>query len=180
MASTPSAAGQRLRRQGRNSAHFDFGGFDFGGGGGANFRDLFSQFFRGRWDEAGGAEAESGSDLEYQVEISFWEAVRGAVKKLTITRLDVCSACGGSGAVGAAQACDVCNGTGQVSQTSGKMRFNLACARCGGTGRVRTLCRTCRGEGRVRRAETIDVRIPAGVQTGSRVRVPGRRQRRNP
>ena len=53
------------------------------------------------------------------------------------------------------------------------MRFNLACPRCGGTGQVRSICRTCGGEGRVRRAETIDVRIPAGVQTGSRVRVPG-------
>ncbi len=53
------------------------------------------------------------------------------------------------------------------------MRFNVACSRCGGTGRVRPICRTCGGEGRVRRAETIDVRIPAGVQSGSRVRVPG-------
>jgi molecular chaperone DnaJ len=53
------------------------------------------------------------------------------------------------------------------------MRFNLTCPRCGGSGRLRTICRACGGEGRVRRAETIDVRIPAGVQTGSRVRVPG-------
>ena len=54
------------------------------------------------------------------------------------------------------------------------MRFNVTCSRCGGTGRVRTLCRVCGGDGRVRRAETIDVRIPAGVASGSRVRVPGR------
>jgi molecular chaperone DnaJ len=53
------------------------------------------------------------------------------------------------------------------------MRFNVTCSRCGGTGKVRPICRVCGGEGRVRRAETIDVRIPAGVQTGSRVRVPG-------
>ena len=53
------------------------------------------------------------------------------------------------------------------------MKFNLTCSRCGGSGRVRTLCRLCGGDGRVRRADTIDVRIPAGVQTGSRVRVPG-------
>jgi molecular chaperone DnaJ len=154
--------------------HFDFGGFDFGGSGGTNFRDLFSQFFRGG---GGVAEAdrdtEPGSDLEYQIEISFWEAVRGTVKSLTITRLETCATCGGSGSVGTPQVCDVCGGSGQVTQTSGKMRFNLACTRCGGTGRIRAVCPTCKGEGRVRRADTIEVRIPAGVQTGSRVRVAG-------
>jgi len=151
---------------------FDFGGFDFGGSGGTNFRDLFSQFFRG----GGGAaamEAEPGSDLEYQIEISFWEAMRGAVKTLTIAHLEACGECKGSGAVGSPKTCDACGGTGQVAQTQGRMRFNLACTRCGGTGRLRTACPTCRGEGRVRRTETIDVRIPAGVQTGSRVRVAG-------
>lgn len=153
--------------------HFDFGGFDFGGAAGTSFRDIFSQIFRG-----GGAEArpgpEPGSDLEYQIEIDFWEAVRGAVKKLTIARLDTCTDCHGTGAVGQQQVCTACGGTGQVTQTSGRMRFNLTCTRCGGTGRVRTICRLCGGEGRVRRADTIDIRIPAGVQTGSRVRVPGR------
>jgi len=155
--------------------HFDFGGFDFGGGGAASFSDLFSQFFRGARSEPMGTAPESGSDLEYQIEISFWEAVRGTVKKLSITRLDVCAACRGSGSVGGAeQVCRSCNGSGHITQTSGRMRFNITCSRCGGSGRLRTICRTCGGEGRVRRAETIDVRIPAGVQPGSRVRVPGR------
>jgi molecular chaperone DnaJ len=152
---------------------FDFGGFDFGGTGGTNFRDLFSQLFRGGAGEARASGAEPGSDLEYQIHISFWEAVRGAVKKLTITRLEACSACSGSGAVGSPQACEACHGSGQVSQATGKMRFNIACPRCSGAGRVRTMCRACGGEGRVRQAETIDVRIPAGMQSGSRVRVPG-------
>lgn len=164
-----------------NDVHFDFNGFDFGGGGGAggaagpSFRDLFSQFFRG-----GGAaaeaptQAEPGSNLEYQIEISFWEAVRGTVKKLTISRLDTCNECHGTGAVGQPQTCSACGGSGQVTQTSGKMRFNLTCSRCGGTGRTRNICRVCGGEGRVRRADTIEIRIPAGVHTGSRVRVPGR------
>jgi molecular chaperone DnaJ len=156
-----------------NGAHFDFGGFDFGGSGGANFRDLFSQFFRGGGAETAESMSEAGSDLEYQVEISFWESVRGGVKKLTITRLDTCENCRGTGSIGTPQVCTVCGGTGQVSQTSGRMRFNLPCSRCGGTGRVGTICRVCGGEGRVRRSETIDVRIPAGVQSGSRVRVPG-------
>jgi molecular chaperone DnaJ len=152
--------------------HFDFGGFDFGGSSGTNFRDLFGQFFRGGGGAAA-AEAEPGSDLEYGIEIDFWEAVRGTVKKVTISRLETCETCGGSGAVGQPQTCEVCGGTGQVSQVSGRMRFNVTCSRCGGTGKVRPICRVCGGEGRVRRAETIDVRIPAGVQTGSRVRVPG-------
>ncbi len=123
--------------------------------------------------EAPEQESEPGSDLEYQVDITFWEAVRGTVKKLTITRLEACDNCHGTGSVGAPQVCPVCGGTGQVAQTSGRMRFNLPCSRCGGTGRVGTICPVCGGEGRVRRSETIDVRIPAGVQSGSRVRVPG-------
>lgn len=152
--------------------HFDFGGFDFGGSGGTNFRDLFSQFFRGGGGEAA-RETEPGSDLEYQIGIGFWEAMHGTVKNLTITRLDACGECKGSGSIGSPRACEACGGTGQVMQTQGRMRFNLTCTRCGGTGRIRTVCQTCRGEGRVRRSETIDVRIPAGVQTGSRVRVAG-------
>jgi len=158
--------------QEQQGTHFDFGGFDFGGTSGTNFRDLFGQFFRGGAGPAA-AEAEPGSDLEYGIEIDFWEAVRGTVKKVTISRLETCETCGGSGAVGQSQTCEVCGGTGQVSQVSGRMRFNVTCSRCGGTGKVRPICRVCGGEGRVRRAETIDVRIPAGVQTGSRVRVPG-------
>ena len=158
---------------GPGEVHFDFGGFDFGGVGGTSFRDLFSQFFRGVGAEATPTQPQPGSDLEYQVQIGFWDAVRGAVKKLTITRLDACGECRGTGAVGAQQVCATCGGSGQVTQTSGRMRFNITCSRCGGTGHIRTICRACRGDGRVSRAEMLDVRIPAGVQTGSRVRVPG-------
>jgi len=153
--------------------HFDFGGFDFGGAGGTSLRDLFSQFFRGASAQATPTQPESGSDLEYQIEISFSEAVRGTVKKLTIMRLDTCAQCRGSGSLGGEQVCTACGGTGHTTQTSGRMRFNLTCPRCGGSGRLRTVCRACDGEGRVRRTEAIDVRIPAGVQTGSRVRVAG-------
>jgi molecular chaperone DnaJ len=167
-----TAAPPEQQQPGQN-VNFDFGGFDFGGGTGTNFRDLFSQFFRGGAG-AGVAtqEEEPGSDLEYGIEIDFWEAVRGTVKKVTISRLDTCETCRGTGVVGSPQTCDVCKGTGQVTQVSGRMRFNVPCSRCGGTGQIRAICRVCGGEGRVRRAETIDVRIPAGVQSGSRVRVP--------
>ncbi len=173
----PGGAGSRGEE---SDVNFDFGGFDFGGGsgaagGGSSFRDLFSQFFSGGRGSAGmEPEHEPGGDLEYQLEIDFWDAVRGAVKKLSITRLDTCETCHGTGAVGSPQTCTACGGTGTIQQAAGKMRFNVPCTRCGGTGKLRTLCKTCGGEGRVRRSETIDVRIPAGVSNGGRVRVPGK------
>jgi molecular chaperone DnaJ len=166
-------------QQDGEGVNFDFGGFDFGGGSGAqggnaSFRDLFSQFFRGGRGGAEEREHEPGGDLEYQIEIDFWDAVRGAVKKLTITRLDTCETCHGTGAIGSPQTCPTCHGSGTIQQAAGKMKFNVPCTRCGGTGKIRKVCPTCSGEGRLRRTETIDVRIPAGVASGSRVRVPGK------
>jgi len=162
-----------------DAVNFDFGGFDFAGGSGAqggqsSFRDLFSQFFRGGRGGSEGPEQEPGGDLEYQIEIDFWDAVRGAVKKLTITRLDACDTCHGTGAIGSAQTCPTCHGSGTIQQAAGKMKFNVPCTRCGGTGIIRKVCPTCSGEGRLRKTESIDVRIPAGVASGSRVRVPGK------
>ncbi|HYW99105.1 MAG TPA: molecular chaperone DnaJ, partial [Candidatus Elarobacter sp.] len=176
----PGGPGGAGGHGGEQDVNFDFDGFDFGGGsgaagGGASFRDLFSQFFSGgRGGAAMEPEHEPGGDLEYQIEIDFWDAVRGAVKKLSITRLDTCETCHGTGAVGTPQTCTVCGGTGTIRQTAGKMKFNVPCTGCGGTGKLRTVCKTCGGEGRVRRSETIDVRIPAGVANGGRVRVPGK------
>src|SRR5215472_11811890 len=132
---------------GAQDINFDFGGFDFGGPqtgttGGASFRDLFSQFFRGG---RGGAELEpereAGGDLEYQIEVDFWDAVRGSVMKLSVTRLDTCETCHGTGAIGSPQTCPVCHGSGTVQQTAGKMKFNVPCTRCGGTGKLRTVAR---------------------------------------
>ena len=156
--------------------HADFGGFDFGGAGGASFRDIFSQFMRGVGAERQATQPQRGSDLEYQVDITFGEAVRGVVKKFSFARLDTCSDCRGSGAVGSgsAQPCPACGGHGQISKGVGSMRFNVPCSRCNGSGRLRNICRACGGEGRLRRADILEVRLPAGVQTGSRVRVPGR------
>jgi molecular chaperone DnaJ len=168
---SPGAAG--------NDVNFNFEGFDFGGGsgagaGGGSFRDLFSSFFGGRGGTSVEEEAETGADLEYRLEIDFGDAVRGAVKKIQITRLDSCQTCHGTGAVGSPQVCPTCNGSGTIQQAAGKMKFNVPCNRCGGTGKLRTACKTCGGEGRVRHSETIDVRIPAGVANGGRVRVPGK------
>jgi molecular chaperone DnaJ len=166
----PGAAGADAGER----VHVDFGGFDFGGAGGASFRDFFSQFFRGFGEEQAGPQPEAGTDLEYHIDVTFGEAVRGTVKRITITRLDTCSACHGSGSVGAPQVCTACNGTGQATRAAGRMSFNLTCPRCGGSGRLRNACRTCGGDGRVRVNDTIEVRLPAGVQTGSRTRVAGR------
>ena len=176
----PGGPGAAPSQGGKQDVNFDFDGFDFGGGsgaagGGSSFRDLFSQFFTGgRGASAMEPEHEPGSDLEYQIEIGFWDAVRGAVTKLSVTRLDTCETCQGTGAVGTPQTCTVCGGTGTIRQSAGKMKFNVPCTRCGGTGKLRTVCKTCGGEGRVRRTETIEVRIPAGVANGGRVRVPGK------
>jgi molecular chaperone DnaJ len=164
--------------------HVDFDGFDFGGGGpgaggqggGTSFRDLFSQFFRGQGAAAQREEeSEAGTDLEFHIDITFAEAMRGTVKKLSITRLDVCNVCHGEGVQpGDEKVCPTCGGSGQVTQVSGKMRFQVPCSRCGGTGRLQTICKNCGGEGRVPRVENLDVRIPPGAHTGSRVRVAGR------
>jgi molecular chaperone DnaJ len=101
--------------------------------------------------------------------------MRGTVKKLSFTRLDVCNVCHGTGAApGDDKVCPTCGGSGHVTQVSGKMRFQVTCSQCGGSGRLRNMCRNCGGEGRVQRVETLDVRIPPGAHTGSRVRVAGR------
>jgi len=159
---------------------FDFGGFDFsdfsGGGRGTSFRDIFSDFFS-RF--TGGpaerpAEPMRGADLEYEVEIGFWDSIRGTVRRLAISRLDACTACKGTGAAGGPATCTACGGRGTLTQQTGRMRFNLTCTRCQGSGRTRTLCRHCRGEGKLARPESLEVRIPAGVSDGSRVRVAGR------
>jgi molecular chaperone DnaJ len=172
----------------------DFSGFDFsdafsgggaaGGAGrrtdaaGGGFRDVFSQFFGGR----GGAhqaqpEPEKGGDLEYVMDIDFWQAIKGTQVRLNITRYDVCGTCHGSGSgmSGAGEgACAQCKGTGHVAQMAGAMKFNLTCPRCGGSGKLRNACPECGGEGRVTRTETVETRIPPGARNGSRLRVPGK------
>jgi molecular chaperone DnaJ len=168
----------------------DFSGFDFsdafsgaaGGGGrrtdaaGGGFRDVFSQFFGGRGGaQQAPAEPEKGGDLEYVMDIDFWQAIKGTQVRLNITRYDLCGTCHGSGAGMAGEAsCPQCKGTGNVSQMAGAMKFNLTCPRCGGTGRLRNACPECGGEGRVTRTETVETRIPPGARNGSRLRVPGK------
>ncbi|MGC8760098.1 MAG: molecular chaperone DnaJ [Bryobacteraceae bacterium] len=158
---------------------FGFGGFDFEsfggqGGFGSSFSDLFSQFFGSR-REAKRRAPEKGTDLEYSLNIDFWQAIKGTQVRLNISRLDTCQACRGTGESGpAATVCTQCNGTGNVTQMVGAMRFSLTCPRCGGTGRAARPCPACGGDGRVPVNETVDVRIPPGASTGSRLRVAGK------
>jgi molecular chaperone DnaJ len=184
----------------RGGPNMDFGGFDFSemfrdaqaeternkrgtsagtsaGGGDGAFKDIFKQFFRG--DSAGGhqpeAQPEKGADLEYGLNISFWEAIRGTQTKIEITRYEQCAVCHGTGGSDAGSvACPQCAGTGNVSQMAGNMKFNLTCPRCNGKGRIKNACPACHGDGRISHKEFVEVRIPAGAKHGSRLRVPGK------
>jgi molecular chaperone DnaJ len=165
---------------------FDFSGFDFGDmfegargqrttGGGGGFRDIFSGIFGGgRGGAAAGHGPEPGSDLEYQVNVPFWTAIRGGVMRLNITRQDTCVNCHGSGHIEAPGVCPQCKGKGMIEQTGGRMKFNVPCPRCGGTGKNVSVCPVCHGEGVIGRTEPLEVRIKAGTRDGQRIRLAGK------
>jgi molecular chaperone DnaJ len=170
---------------GRKGAGFDFSGFDFSGfeggdtgkqsGFGSSFRDIFSQIFSRDSGPAEEDEALRGSDIEHHLHLGFWEAIRGTQLRLTLPRTETCPTCHGTGAGSSpAVACKFCNGTGKTNRQVGAMKFSGPCPQCGGTGRQHSICSACRGEGVLHKPETFDVRIPPGVDTGSRVRVPGK------
>jgi molecular chaperone DnaJ len=161
----------------------DFNGFDFSDqfAGGrrtdtGGFRDIFSQFFGGKGSPQQAQPApEKGGDLEYVMDIDFWQAIRGTQAKLNINRYEVCGTCHGSGSSGGGEvACPQCHGSGNVTQMAGAMKFSLTCPRCSGSGKLRNACPTCGGEGRVTRTESVEVRIPPGARSSSRLRVPGK------
>jgi molecular chaperone DnaJ len=164
----------------------DFGGFDFsdmfenagrggrGAAGSGSFRDIFSGIFGGGRGTAAEEGPEPGADLEYQVNVPFWTAIRGGVMRLNISRQDVCSNCHGQGFLEQPGKCPQCNGTGQVTQTGGRMKFNVQCPRCHGTGKNISTCPTCHGEGTVERTEPLEVRIKPGTRDGQRIRIPGK------
>jgi molecular chaperone DnaJ len=164
---------------------FDFGGFDFSdmfegararkpsSSGSGGFKDIFSGIFGGR-----GAPAQEGpdpgSDLEYQVNVPFWTAIRGGVMRLDITRRDICGNCHGKGYIESPGKCPECGGAGQTTQTGGRMKFNVPCPRCHGTGKNISSCAACHGEGTVERTEPLEVRIKAGTRDGQRIRLSGK------
>ncbi len=172
---------------GAQGVPFDFGGFDFsdfasgagssGGRSSGGFRDIFSNIFGGR---GGGDEMEfntgpqPGTDLEYKVNVGFWQAIRGAELRLNVSRRDMCSNCSGRGYLESTATCPECGGKGQITQTSGRMKFNVTCPRCGGSGHDRTECNVCKGEGVVTRTEPITIRIKPGTRDGQRIRLAGK------
>jgi molecular chaperone DnaJ len=161
---------------------FDFSGFDFNdfaeGAGAAGrksggFRDIFSGIFGGGRDQSA-HRPEPGEDLEYQVNVGFWQAIKGAEMQLTIPHREVCVNCHGQGFIEGPGQCPECHGKGQITQKSGSMKFNVVCPRCGGSGKNRSVCPVCHGEGRVERSETLKVRIKPGTRDGQRIRLSGR------
>ncbi|MBN1940345.1 MAG: molecular chaperone DnaJ [Candidatus Aminicenantes bacterium] len=155
-----------------------FEGFDFSDFGSGSFRDLFQNIFGGA--AARGAAASPGprrgEDLLYSMKIGFEDAVRGLQTRIQVTRLAACPACAGSGSkAGSSKTCPSCRGTGKASHQRGYMKFSGACPVCGGRGTVKSGdCHECRGQGLAQKTETITVRIPPGVDNGSRVRLAGK------
>ena len=183
----PGTASQGPGASGRQEVPFDFEGFDFSdyaggrsgessgpqpGAGWGGMRDIFSGMFsQGRRSRPG---PEPGSDLEYQVSVDFWTAVRGGTIRLQVTRQETCGTCKGKGTVGSPITCPECHGSGQVQQMGGRMKFNVQCPRCGGTSKIENACPTCHGEGTLPQPDPVEVRIKPGTRDGQRIRLPGK------
>jgi molecular chaperone DnaJ len=120
--------------------------------------------------------AQRGADLRYDLEMTLEEASEGMTAQLRVPRLEACESCKGSGAAPGTQpeTCPGCAGTGQVRYQQGFFSVARTCGQCRGAGRIiRTPCETCKGAGRIEREKQIEVKIPAGVETGSRLRLAG-------
>ncbi|MGE5415218.1 MAG: molecular chaperone DnaJ [Acidobacteriota bacterium] len=153
---------------------FDFD-FDIGGVG-----DLFDMFFGGGGGRRRRNGPQRGADREVQIEIEFEDAAFGAEKDIQIPRIEECETCSGSGAEpgSSPKTCTTCNGQGQVrsvqSTPFGRFETVKACARCNGSGKmIEKPCKTCGGAGRVRKNRRVTVRVPAGVDNGSKLRMQG-------
>ncbi len=154
------------------------GGFEgFGAGGfGDIFEDIFEDFFGGAGGPRRRTRAERGSDLRYNLEISFEEAAFGMETKVKIPRTETCTVCNGSGAQPASKiaVCPTCKGTGQVRFQQGFFTLARTCTQCNGEGKIITNpCETCHGRKRVQKDRVISLKIPPGVETGTRLRLNG-------
>lgn len=156
------------------------GGFGGGGFGGAGFSDIFEDMFgdfMGRGGGGGGRTgANRGSDMQYTLEISLEDAYKGKETTIKIPTNETCEGCKGSGAAegSKAETCSSCGGAGRVRMQQGFFTVERTCPSCGGGGQViKDPCKSCSGSGRVRREKTLKFRIPAGVDTGRRIRLVG-------
>jgi molecular chaperone DnaJ len=156
------------------------GGGGFGGGaGGADFGDIFGDVFGdifGGGGRRGQSRAQRGSDLRYNLELSLEEAVRGKSVDIKVPTMVGCDSCDGSGAKKgtSAKSCPTCHGAGQVTMRQGFFAVQQTCPTCNGRGKIiPEPCTKCHGEGRIEKTKTLSVKIPAGVDTGDRIRLTG-------
>jgi molecular chaperone DnaJ len=176
---------------GGGAGGFDFSGFSWdaaqggspgGSGGSSSFRDIFSDLFGSggrapREPEPPRPLPKKGRDIEMPLALSFEESFTGLMTNITVNRSEQCSRCQGAGDTGGpVVVCPTCKGTGQVMKSGGRLQFSQACPDCEGTGRRRQPCSQCNGKGVTPKTEQVKIRIPAGVDTGSRVRIPKKGQ----
>ncbi|MDF3126870.1 molecular chaperone DnaJ [Rheinheimera sp. 1928-s] len=150
-----------------------------GGGGGADFNDIFGDVFGdifGGGRRGGQSRAQRGSDLRYNLELNLEDAVRGKSVEIKVPTWVSCDVCDGSGAKKGTQAksCPTCHGAGQVTMRQGFFAVQQTCPTCSGRGKIiPDPCTKCHGDGRVEKTKTLSVKIPAGVDTGDRIRLAG-------
>ncbi len=164
-----------------NTAGADFSGFGgFNGTGGFDFSEIFDMFGRSGAYGSGAPRPEGptrGEDIQYSMKLRFQDAVNGVTTKIRINRSKPCTACGGKGKIPVASptVCPRCNGTGKETLGGGLLHVQRPCPLCGGSGQIREAqCNVCGGSGRKPVTETINVRIPAGVDNGSKIRIAGK------
>jgi molecular chaperone DnaJ len=155
-----------------------FEGFPFGASGNINdiFGDLFGEMFGGGAGRQRQRQRTRGSDLRYHLEIGFEEAAFGTVARITIPRPKVCASCRGSGAKAGTgpRTCPTCNGAGEIRLTQGFFSIARTCHHCQGSGRVVVdKCPACSGQGALREDATVEVKVPPGVDTGTRLKLSG-------
>ncbi|MFZ4588190.1 MAG: molecular chaperone DnaJ [Terrimicrobiaceae bacterium] len=144
----------------------------FSGGGGG----IFEQFFGGGGGGSDPSGRQRGSDLRYDLQVTLEEAARGCEKEIEIRKLDPCEPCGGTGAQKGSKivTCPTCRGRGQVVASRGFFQVAQTCPACHGSGRiVEKPCASCQGEGRVEKTSRVKIKIPAGIDTESRLRSTG-------
>jgi molecular chaperone DnaJ len=171
---------QRYDRLGHAGVSGAAGGANWGEAGFGGLEDLLSEIF-GFGDVfgaggRGGRTANRGADLRYDLEITLEQAAEGMTAKLKIPRLETCATCTGQGTADGSppDTCPTCRGTGQVRFQQGFFSVARTCSHCRGTGKVvASPCADCRGAGRVEQHKEVEARIPAGVETGSRLRLQG-------
>jgi molecular chaperone DnaJ len=141
------------------------------------FEDLFGDFMGGQQRGGGrGSRATRGSDLRYNLRISLEDAYSGLQKQITVPSAVLCSACSGSGSEGGSEpvTCPTCSGMGKVRAQQGFFTVERTCPTCAGAGQiVKNPCKACGGAGRVQKERALNVNIPAGVETGTRIRLSG-------